>query len=79
MTKVCGQTLFLPLAVANERKGNWKGAINIPDMSLAESGENLSGSNKELFLQFMRKMLQWTPEARQSARELLDDSWLRSN
>ena len=71
--------MFLPLTVANERKGNWKGAISIPGMSLAELEENLSGSNKELFLQFMRKMLQWTPEARQLARELLDDPWLRSN
>ncbi|KKZ68100.1 non-specific serine/threonine protein kinase [[Emmonsia] crescens] len=60
-------------------QGNWKGPIDIPAISLEMLERNLPGSNKELFIQFVRKMLQWTPEARQSAKELLDDPWLRSD
>ncbi|KAK2756125.1 hypothetical protein FQN54_005533 [Arachnomyces sp. PD_36] len=60
-------------------QGNWRNAIPIPSISLEKLELNLSGSNKDLFLQFVRKMLQWTPEARQSAKELLDDPWLRSS
>ncbi|PGH32207.1 hypothetical protein GX50_04991 [[Emmonsia] crescens] len=60
-------------------QGTWKGAIYISAISLEMLERNLSGSNKELFIQFVRKVLQWTPEARQSAKELLDDPWLRSD
>ena len=49
----------------------------MPDpTSLEESEENLEGSNKEAFLRFMRKMLQWRPEDRQTASQLLEDDWL---
>ncbi|RAH40949.1 kinase-like protein [Aspergillus brunneoviolaceus CBS 621.78] len=40
--------------------------------------ENLEGEPRLLFLRFLRKVLQWKPEERFSARELLDDPWLRS-
>lgn len=50
--------------------------MNIPSTSLEESEENLDGENKIMFLKFMRKMLQWAPEDRQSASELLEDPWL---
>ncbi|KAB8276260.1 kinase-like domain-containing protein [Aspergillus minisclerotigenes] len=33
-------------------------------------------SNEEMFMQFMKKMLRWAPEERQSAQELLMDPWL---
>ncbi|KMW67161.1 hypothetical protein BDDG_11946 [Blastomyces dermatitidis ATCC 18188] len=56
----------------------WKGAIDIPAISLEMLERNLSDSNKDMLIQFVRKMLQWNPEARQSAKELLDDPWLRS-
>ncbi|PYI35738.1 kinase-like protein [Aspergillus indologenus CBS 114.80] len=59
-------------------KGGWKGAIKIPSISLETLEENLEGEPRLLFLQFLRKMLQWKPEERMSARELLDDPWLRS-
>jgi serine/threonine-protein kinase SRPK3 len=45
-------------------------------LNLENSEENLEGRRKELFLQFMRKMLQWVPEDRQNAAELLNDPWL---
>jgi len=57
--------------------GQWRGEIPLPSAtSLEESEENLDGSNKEAFLQFMRKMLQWQPERRQTAKQLLQDPWL---
>ena len=56
--------------------GNWKGAVEIPDISLEDSEEQLGGENKALFLDFMRKMLQWLPEKRQTAKQLLNHSWL---
>jgi serine/threonine protein kinase len=37
---------------------------------------NLEGEDKERFLQFMRKMLQWEPAQRSTTKELLQDPWL---
>lgn len=54
------------------------GQASIPDISLEDSEEYLEGKNKDMFLEFMRKMLQWDPEKRQSAHELLEDPWLTS-
>ncbi|RAL12337.1 putative protein kinase [Aspergillus homomorphus CBS 101889] len=59
-----------------DAQGNRIGAVNVPRASLEDSEEYLEGENKELFMQFVRKMLQWDPEARLSARELLMDPWL---
>lgn len=57
--------------------GQWRGEIPLPSAtSLEESEENLDGSNKEAFLRFMRKMLQWEPGRRQTAKQLLQDPWL---
>lgn len=44
--------------------------------SLEDEEENLEGKEKVVFLQFVRKMLQWLPEDRKSAKELMDDPWL---
>lgn len=49
---------------------------NISDDSLDDLEEYLEGENKKMFMQFMRKMLQWDPEERLSAGELLMDPWL---
>ncbi|MCJ1399440.1 hypothetical protein MMC11_002642 [Xylographa trunciseda] len=60
-----------------DEDGVWNTAIDIPKgLSLENSEENLDGRKKELFLQFMRKMLCWVPEERKTARELLKDPWL---
>ena len=59
-----------------DNTGNWKGAVEIPIISLEDSEEQLGGENKALFLDFMRKMLQWVPEKRQTAKQLLNHSWL---
>ena len=57
--------------------GNWKVAAKIPDTSLEISEGRLEGDNKAAFLQFIRKMLQWNPEKRSTAKELLADPWLQ--
>ena len=41
-----------------DRTGNWTGAVEIPRISLEDPEQQLSGENKALFLDFMRKMLQ---------------------
>ncbi|RMZ37615.1 protein kinase [Aspergillus flavus] len=59
-------------------EGDWKGPIEIPSISLEKLEGNLEGESQRLFLQFLRKMLRWNSDERESARELLDDPWLRS-
>lgn len=34
------------------------------------------GRDKDMFLDFLAKMLQWVPEERANAAELLEDPWL---
>jgi len=58
--------------------GNWKGLAEIPSISLEESITVLEGVEKNDFICFARKMLQWDSEKRYSARELCEDPWLRS-
>ncbi|KAJ6036014.1 serine/threonine protein kinase [Penicillium herquei] len=58
--------------------GKWKGSVEIPPISLEKLEDNLQGAQQDLFLSFVRKMLQWRPEDRASAKELLSDPWLRS-
>lgn len=45
--------------------------------SLEQIEENLERREQERFLRFLRKMLAWRPEERATAKELLDDEWLR--
>ncbi|GBE87440.1 hypothetical protein SCP_1101160 [Sparassis crispa] len=44
--------------------------------SLEQSVTVLEGEEKALFLNFARSMLQWLPENRKTAKELLRDPWL---
>lgn len=48
----------------------------VPSTTLEHLEENLEGRNKQLFLDFMKSMLQWVPENRKTASELLEDLWL---
>lgn len=64
-------------AIQLNEAGEWRAEIPVPDhTSLEESEEILQGSDKEAFLRFMRKMIQWRPEDRQTASQLLEDDWL---
>lgn len=60
------------------------GAFLHPDLlteriPLEERETSLEGkAEREAFLRLMRKMLQWEPEKRSSARELAEDEWLQS-
>ena len=56
--------------------GKWRGAVDIPEVSLENAGR-LGGESKILFLDFMRKMLQWVPAKRYTANQLLNHPWLR--
>ncbi|KAK8243395.1 kinase-like domain-containing protein [Phyllosticta capitalensis] len=78
------------LARANHRAkffdeaGNFHAGIPLPESKPLEQRETtLAGDGKtedrELFLRFMRKMLQWEPEKRSSARELVEDEWIVKN
>lgn len=67
------------LQMTHQRKiaGKWKQDIDIPTGdSLEQSEEFLEGRNKDMFLAFMRGMLQWRPEDRKTAKDLLQDPWL---
>lgn len=37
----------------------------------------LEGNDKDMFIRFIKRMLNWVPEERATARELLDDPWVR--
>ena len=50
----------------------------IPEnLTLEGSVLSLERKDKEEFLNFVPKMLQWLPEKRKSAKELLEEPWLR--
>ncbi|KAL8848489.1 MAG: hypothetical protein Q9221_006491 [Calogaya cf. arnoldii] len=60
-----------------DKDGRWIAEIPLAKRtSLEESEERFQGSSQEAFLRFMRKMLQWRPEDRQAASQLLEDDWL---
>jgi len=43
---------------------------------MEDEEENLQGEDKTMFLRFLKKMIQWVPEDRRSAKELMEDPWL---
>ncbi|KAI9681153.1 MAG: hypothetical protein M1817_002435 [Caeruleum heppii] len=47
------------------------------DLNLADSISSLEENEKSPFIDFVTKMLQWLPEKRSTAKELLEDPWLR--
>lgn len=52
--------------------------VEIEQKNLEDLEERLEGENKSDFLSFLRGMLQWRPEDRKTAAELLEDPWLNS-
>lgn len=61
----------------NCASGDFQAGIEVPPpVTLEEAETSLEGSDKVLFLQFMRKMLQWDPQKRYTAKQLLEDEWL---
>ena len=58
--------------------GTWLAGkhASVPSVALEDIATRLDGSNKILFLHFIRSMLRWLPEERKSAKELLQDPWL---
>jgi serine/threonine-protein kinase SRPK3 len=58
----------------NAFKGDFCAGIPIPESTPLEHREtSLEGEDRDCFLRFMRRMLQWEPEKRSSARELAED------
>jgi hypothetical protein len=50
--------------------------IPAEDFTLSNLTPFLDGDDKQLFLNFAKRMLQWEPGHRATARELCDDPWL---
>jgi len=53
-----------------------KDSFDVPDGSLETSITRLDGDNKAMFIDFVRKMLDWMPERRYTAKQLLAHPWL---
>ena len=69
--------MYFAKAYQDKFAGKWKQDIDIPSgVGLEQSEEFLEGRNKKMFLAFMRGMLQWRPEDRKTAKDLLQDPWL---
>ncbi|KAK1809531.1 hypothetical protein LTR12_016093 [Friedmanniomyces endolithicus] len=58
-----------------DEEGKWKGDVPVPQTSLETAEARLQGEEKELFLNFMKKMLQWRPEDRKDIRDVFMDDW----
>ncbi|KAJ4253304.1 hypothetical protein NW762_010459 [Fusarium torreyae] len=60
--------------------GDFRKDISLPQsISLEEIEIGLEGDSKQKFLSMMRKMLQWDPSKRSSAKELANDEWIVGN
>ncbi|KAI1195708.1 kinase-like domain-containing protein [Nemania serpens] len=56
--------------------GNWIAATPIPAESFESRESRLSPEDKVLFFPFIRKILRWVPEERESPKQLLRDPFL---
>jgi len=73
----------LEFLVRSTQRGKYNAGISqeaakSTETSLEESEQFLDPAERKLFCQFIRKMVQWVPERRQTAKQLLDDPWLNS-
>lgn len=64
--------------IAHTLTGNWiPEGCKIQKAKLEDMEQRLEGENKEKFLNLIKAMLQWRPEDRNTARELLEHPWLQ--
>ena len=61
-----------------DESGKMCSEIETTVVTLEASTSKVEGDEKAIFLDFIRKMLCWVPEERQSAAQLLQDPWLNS-
>ncbi|GLA81298.1 hypothetical protein AtubIFM56815_004942 [Aspergillus tubingensis] len=59
-----------------DESGEWKDLVPIPDRSFEKLAADIQGEDVEGFLRWLRLALQWNPEDRPTAVELLMDPWL---
>ena len=59
-----------------DNAGNWKGLTSVPDKTLEGLAIDVRGEDKEGFLRWLRQALQWNPDDRPTALELLYDEWM---
>jgi serine/threonine-protein kinase SRPK3 len=58
--------------------GTLKDSFEVPEVSSEMAAKRLEGDKNALFLDFIRKMLDWMPEKRHTAGRLLDHPWLQT-
>jgi len=60
--------------------GQWAAGIPVPKSRSLKAREIAliegNAEDRDAFLRLMRKMLQWEPEKRSTARELVEDEWI---
>ncbi|KAE8361804.1 kinase-like domain-containing protein [Aspergillus caelatus] len=70
------QAILGPPPLDFVQRGDWNSDISVPTYNLETLEEKLEGNDKGRLLQFMRRMLCWSPDDRATAKELLFDPWL---
>lgn len=78
MTTVCA-LISLEVYWTDSGAGKWIAEIPTAEATSLEMSETrLEGENREMFLQMMRGMLTWRPEDRKTAKQMLDEPWLKN-
>lgn len=76
-----GKPIFFFSRTVSDFLGGFCAGIPLQDRVPLEERETTleEGQDRERFLRLVRKMLQWEPEKRSSARELVEDEWIREH
>ncbi|RAH74790.1 putative protein kinase [Aspergillus aculeatinus CBS 121060] len=59
-----------------DKSGKWKEVASIPDITLESLASEVDREDKEGFFRWLRMALQWNPDDRPTALELLFDEWM---